>query len=62
MSTRFHLRFESGERKGELVPLLQSDDYAGRFLVERHVCIDTTAAGGNASLLAASSDEGAANG
>ncbi|MEM9605471.1 MAG: bifunctional proline dehydrogenase/L-glutamate gamma-semialdehyde dehydrogenase PutA, partial [Pseudomonadota bacterium] len=41
-------------RDGALVPLLQSADYAGRFLVERHVCIDTTAAGGNASLLAAS--------
>jgi RHH-type proline utilization regulon transcriptional repressor/proline dehydrogenase/delta 1-pyrroline-5-carboxylate dehydrogenase len=25
-----------------------------RYVVERHLCIDTTAAGGNASLLAAS--------
>jgi len=24
-----------------------------RFVLERHLCIDTTAAGGNASLLAA---------
>jgi RHH-type proline utilization regulon transcriptional repressor/proline dehydrogenase/delta 1-pyrroline-5-carboxylate dehydrogenase len=25
-----------------------------RYVLERHLCIDTTAAGGNASLLAAS--------
>ncbi len=49
------LRTALAERGGALVPLLQSDDYAGRFLLERHVCIDTTAAGGNASLLAESS-------
>ena len=27
---------------------------AQRFVLERHLCVDTTAAGGNASLVAAS--------
>ncbi|QIE43174.1 bifunctional proline dehydrogenase/L-glutamate gamma-semialdehyde dehydrogenase PutA (plasmid) [Rhodobacteraceae bacterium SC52] len=40
-------------RKGRIIPLLAEDDLAERCLLERHVCIDTTAAGGNASLLAA---------
>jgi RHH-type proline utilization regulon transcriptional repressor/proline dehydrogenase/delta 1-pyrroline-5-carboxylate dehydrogenase len=40
-------------RDGAILPLLAEDDLAERCLVERHVCIDTTAAGGNASLLAA---------
>ena len=39
-------------RQGALLPLLTSADEAGRLLLERHVCIDTTAAGGNASLMA----------
>ncbi len=36
---------------GELIPLIDNTDDPGRFFHERHVCIDTTAAGGNASLL-----------
>ena len=31
--------------------------YNERYVVERHVCVDTTAAGGNATLLAASAGE-----
>ena len=38
---------------GPLIPLTNSLACPERFLLERHVCIDTTAAGGNASLLGA---------
>lgn len=41
-------------REGELIPLINELD-PRRFLIERHLCIDTTAAGGNASLIAAGS-------
>lgn len=39
------------ERPGPLLPLIM-DSALSRFTVERHVCIDTTASGGNAELLA----------
>lgn len=38
-------------RNGPILPLICSQDFSPCML-ERHVCIDTTAAGGNASLLA----------
>lgn len=38
------------DREGPILPLISSDDFSP-CLLERHVCIDTTAAGGNASLL-----------
>ncbi|WP_241657275.1 bifunctional proline dehydrogenase/L-glutamate gamma-semialdehyde dehydrogenase PutA [Aurantiacibacter suaedae] len=38
-------------RDGAIVPLFTTPDFASRCLVERHICIDTTAAGGNVSLL-----------
>ena len=41
-------------RDGALMPLITAKDFAAQCHLERHVCIDTTAAGGNASLLAAS--------
>ncbi|MDP1731628.1 MAG: aldehyde dehydrogenase family protein, partial [Devosia sp.] len=41
-------------RDGPIVPLISSEADAGRLIVERHVCIDTTASGGNAELLAGS--------
>jgi RHH-type proline utilization regulon transcriptional repressor/proline dehydrogenase/delta 1-pyrroline-5-carboxylate dehydrogenase len=47
------LRVALSRRKGAIVPL-ETALAAERFVVERHLCIDTTAAGGNASLLAAS--------
>ncbi|WP_055113101.1 bifunctional proline dehydrogenase/L-glutamate gamma-semialdehyde dehydrogenase PutA [Roseibium album] len=50
-TTRRHL----ANRSGRLIPLLAEDDLAARCRMERHVCIDTTAAGGNASLLAEAS-------
>ncbi|MEM9632212.1 MAG: bifunctional proline dehydrogenase/L-glutamate gamma-semialdehyde dehydrogenase PutA [Pseudomonadota bacterium] len=46
--TRTHL----ANRSGRLLPLFAEEDLADRCRMERHVCIDTTAAGGNASLLA----------
>ncbi len=54
--TRRALRAALAARDGALVPLLQAQDDTPRLLVERHVCIDTTAAGGNASLLAATAE------
>ena len=42
-------------RDGALIPLITEFDFEDRCVLERHVCIDTTAAGGNASLLAANS-------
>jgi RHH-type proline utilization regulon transcriptional repressor/proline dehydrogenase/delta 1-pyrroline-5-carboxylate dehydrogenase len=39
-------------REGALLPLLTEANFAPRCVHERHVCIDTTAAGGNVSLLA----------
>ncbi|WP_164660090.1 bifunctional proline dehydrogenase/L-glutamate gamma-semialdehyde dehydrogenase PutA [Tropicibacter sp. Alg240-R139] len=43
------------DRKGALIPLVVDEDFGERCLLERHVCVDTTAAGGNASLLAQAS-------
>ncbi len=40
-------------RPGAIIPLLATKEMAMWCVLERHVCIDTTAAGGNASLLAA---------
>ncbi len=42
-------------RPGALVPLITDEDFGPRCLLERHICVDTTAAGGNASLLAQAS-------
>ncbi len=39
-------------REGPLVPLITGQPDVGHVCEERHVCIDTTAAGGNAQLLA----------
>ncbi len=39
-------------REGPILPLLRSADPKARLEVERHLSVDTTAAGGNAALLA----------
>src|SRR6056297_631644 len=39
------------ERAGPILPLITGMPDAGHALHERHVCVDTTAAGGNAALL-----------
>ena len=41
-------------RDGALLPLITEHKLDQRYVIERHLCIDTTAAGGNASLIAAS--------
>jgi RHH-type proline utilization regulon transcriptional repressor/proline dehydrogenase/delta 1-pyrroline-5-carboxylate dehydrogenase len=43
------------KRNGALLPLIDAGDITERCIIERHICIDTTAAGGNAALLAADS-------
>jgi len=42
-------------REGVLIPLITETNAPERLVIERHLCIDTTAAGGNASLIAAGS-------
>jgi len=46
------IRKALSEREGALVPLISEKNIGERCALERHVCIDTTAAGGNVSLLA----------
>ncbi|MFO1210591.1 MAG: bifunctional proline dehydrogenase/L-glutamate gamma-semialdehyde dehydrogenase PutA [Amaricoccus sp.] len=48
------LRRALSRRGGPIVPLETTLVAPERYVVERHLCIDTTAAGGNASLLAES--------
>jgi RHH-type proline utilization regulon transcriptional repressor/proline dehydrogenase/delta 1-pyrroline-5-carboxylate dehydrogenase len=45
------LRQHLARSDGPLIPLVDSLLDPSHFLLERHLCIDTTAAGGNASLL-----------
>jgi RHH-type proline utilization regulon transcriptional repressor/proline dehydrogenase/delta 1-pyrroline-5-carboxylate dehydrogenase len=40
------------QRSGAIVPLICDLPDSGHALMERHICIDTTASGGNAQLLA----------
>jgi RHH-type proline utilization regulon transcriptional repressor/proline dehydrogenase/delta 1-pyrroline-5-carboxylate dehydrogenase len=49
------LRVALSERDGAILPLVTETVSPERYVIERHLCIDTTAAGGNASLLASSS-------
>ncbi len=46
------LREALAAREGPIVPLVTNRALADYCILERHICIDTTAAGGNASLLA----------
>jgi RHH-type proline utilization regulon transcriptional repressor/proline dehydrogenase/delta 1-pyrroline-5-carboxylate dehydrogenase len=45
------IRKALAERDGPLIPIITEEKFGHQCLVERHVCIDTTAAGGNVSLL-----------
>lgn len=47
-------RLALSRRDGPLLPLITEHGLDQRFVIERHLCVDTTAAGGNASLIAAS--------
>lgn len=45
-------RVALAERGGALIPLITEAGKLSRYQLERHLCVDTTAAGGNASLIA----------
>jgi RHH-type proline utilization regulon transcriptional repressor/proline dehydrogenase/delta 1-pyrroline-5-carboxylate dehydrogenase len=47
------LRQALADKTGPLLPLISESADPQRYTMERHLCIDTTAAGGNASLIAA---------
>ncbi|SNR58582.1 bifunctional proline dehydrogenase/L-glutamate gamma-semialdehyde dehydrogenase PutA [Puniceibacterium sediminis] len=49
------LRIALSRRDGPILPLVTEVIAPERYVIERHLCVDTTAAGGNASLLATSS-------
>ncbi|GAA3869359.1 bifunctional proline dehydrogenase/L-glutamate gamma-semialdehyde dehydrogenase PutA [Celeribacter arenosi] len=46
------LREALAAREGKIIPLASGTNLAALCRIERHICVDTTAAGGNASLLA----------
>lgn len=46
------IRCALAERDGPILPLIADPIRPDRYFVERHLCVDTTAAGGNAALLA----------
>ena len=46
------MREALARRSGPILPLITEPAAPERYVLERHVCVDTTAAGGNASLLA----------
>ena len=50
-STAHKFRVAIARRTGPLLPLITENDFADWCITEHHTCIDTTASGGNASLL-----------
>ncbi len=48
-------RIALSKREGPIIPLIVERHFDAWCQIERHLCIDTTAAGGNASLLASAS-------
>ncbi len=50
-------RIALARRPGKIIPLCASDNLEQYCVVERHTCIDTTAAGGNATLLSEVEDD-----
>ncbi|MCW9032719.1 MAG: bifunctional proline dehydrogenase/L-glutamate gamma-semialdehyde dehydrogenase PutA [Rhodospirillales bacterium] len=50
-----NIRQALATRPGPILPLITERDFAERCILERHICIDTTAAGGNTALLATAS-------
>ncbi len=50
-------RVALSKRSGAILPLITSKDDISKYHIERHVCIDTTASGGNAELLASIDDK-----
>jgi RHH-type proline utilization regulon transcriptional repressor/proline dehydrogenase/delta 1-pyrroline-5-carboxylate dehydrogenase len=54
LAVKAALRRALAAREGAIIPLVCNRALVDYCVVERHICIDTTAAGGNASLLAGS--------
>ncbi len=52
-NTQRSYRKALARRNGALLPLISELHSPERYVIERHLCINTTAAGGNASLIAA---------
>ncbi|CAN5259806.1 bifunctional proline dehydrogenase/L-glutamate gamma-semialdehyde dehydrogenase PutA [soil metagenome] len=52
------IRKALAKRDGPILPAIFDSDIAGRCVIERHVCIDTTASGGNVALMAEQSTNG----
>ncbi|MDH3666047.1 MAG: bifunctional proline dehydrogenase/L-glutamate gamma-semialdehyde dehydrogenase PutA [Paracoccaceae bacterium] len=50
-ATLRQMRAALAVREGLIVPLITESSCPDRYCLERHVCVDTTAAGGNAALL-----------
>ncbi|MGV6805677.1 MAG: bifunctional proline dehydrogenase/L-glutamate gamma-semialdehyde dehydrogenase PutA [Ruegeria sp.] len=50
-TTARQIELHLARRSGPILPLIPGMPDASRVLAERHVCVDTTAAGGNAALL-----------
>ena len=48
------IRQALADRDGSLLPLISATDMEEFCVLERHLCIDTTASGGNAQLLSGS--------
>ena len=46
-------RIALAERKGKIIPLIYEITPNHKYYLERHICTNTTASGGNTSLLAA---------
>lgn len=51
-----NFRIALSKREGAILPLVTDEASTVMLTAERHVCVDTTASGGNTSLLAAQSD------
>ena len=45
------IRIALSKRHGPIIPLMLEENMSEQCIIERHVCIDTTAAGGNVTLL-----------
>lgn len=55
VNTMRNFRIALAQREGTLIPLI-NEATPERYILERHLCVDTTAAGGNASLIATVED------
>ena len=54
-SDQRNIRIALAKKSGPIIPLINHLKFSQSCIVERHLCIDTTAAGGNTALLASTS-------